>query len=732
MNNILSFILNIDSFRIQNSVFEFQGSLFFSIIAAVIIIGLLYYLFTKGAIGLNQKEKITLLTLRLLFTVLIFFIISEPVLKTPLTLKVKPYLAVVIDDTLSLSKNKFSDEIYNAVENKINKSLKNFYKILLFKSSDGMTVPAESLKSINFRGSSTDITESILNINSHLKGEPAAGIIFISDGLDNSGDDPKVKLSREFSKNFPFFTAGIGYKNQQPEAEIRNVIYSKICAINTPHEIEAVIETANCAGKKIKLITNIDGKNIKEEIIDIANSQEEFRRKIKIPIEKLGLIQCSLKITADFQDFNEANNEYKFILKSVKDDKIDVLFFSGKVDWEYKFLKETLEDNERFTMTSILRITDNNNYVYSDMPERIELKKFPEELDVIKKFDIIILNEVKTDFLSQRALTNIIKAVEQGKGLIFFSGKTTFSGAGYSGSEIEKILPVYLNKADEKYIDEKFNIKLTPEARLFPPFKQLIDRIENLPAIKGYTRLYKLKAGAVSLLAHKYLYNEFGPLTIIALQKYGKGATLACASNSFWQWDIKTELNDHIYNDFWAGLIRNMTPKEEKTILAETKKYRYLADEKIEFFALNQFNMQGKMKYSITNAKNEVIQAGAVIGDKIDTALTQEGLYSFNITIEDSYQILDRDICQIEINNSSLEAAGKQMDEQTLKIIADISGGDYAPIDKIEKLFSKIPKVVKSDELNEIILLWNNPFFYIILILCVTAEWALRRKWGLL
>ncbi|NSW76654.1 MAG: cytoplasmic protein [Candidatus Atribacteria bacterium] len=200
------------------------------------------------------------------------------------------------------------------------------------------------------------------------------------------------------------------------------------------------------------------------------------------------------------------------------------------------------------------------------MPNHVALSAFPHTVDELKTYDVVILSDTGCNTLTfypdffqvpmgPDKLSVVREFVEQGGGLVMCGGWMSFQGvraiANYHGSAIEEVSPVSLLRDDDR-VETTAGVKpavLLPEhpvVRGIPP--------QEWPLFLGYNRL-QLKGGAICVAS-------CGEDTFIAVWEYGKGRTMAFASdlaphwgNAFVEWKY--------YAQFWYQTIKWLAKKME-------------------------------------------------------------------------------------------------------------------------------------------------------------------------
>jgi len=192
------------------------------------------------------------------------------------------------------------------------------------------------------------------------------------------------------------------------------------------------------------------------------------------------------------------------------------------------------------------------------MPNYVAFREFPNDLNTLKKFDVVVLSDLGSNSLvlypelfkvpmGPNRLKVIRDYVKQGGALVMAGGWYSFSGefgiARYYGTPIEEALPVELFPWDDRVEAPE---GVTP--RIVKPDHEIFKGIpEEWPTFLGYNKL-KLKKGA-ELLA------EVNEDPFIAVWNFGQGKSMAFASDLAPHWGTAF-VEWEYYGKFWYQALR--------------------------------------------------------------------------------------------------------------------------------------------------------------------------------
>jgi len=697
-----------------------------------------------------QKKKLFFSFLRLLIFLLLIFLLFKPEYNIREKLAGKPVLAILLDNSSSMDladpeprwqkiKNFFSQEPF--------KKLGKKYEIKYYTFSDKLSPWGEKFPQPV--GKITNYSQALKEIG---KVENLAGIFLISDGQNNQGEHPLVYIE---NFNRPIYALGVG--NPQPkDLAIEQIKSSDFAFKNIPIEIEVEITGYGFEGKNIPL--NLSRKN-GPQILDTENvkidSQGKGRVKLNFTPQELGEKVYLVSVPTYKDEISVTNNSKEFLLNVVRE-KIRILYLCGQVNYEYAFIRNVLKNDPSIELVSfvILRNPENIAFVPDD---QLSLIPFPAHEIFVKElhnYDLVIIENFtyhRFGILSQY-LDNLYRFVtEEGGGLVMIGGDNAFGRGGYKGTAIEDLLPVEIyNPHEEKIILGFFQMwgenYQHPIMNLGATMSETMRIWQEMPELDSCNQLGKAKPGATVLGFHPQEEVITSKVPILAVWDRGKGRVLVFASNTTWRWALglaKEGKSPEIYADFWRRVVRWLTRAEEmKLIRIVLGKKSFLEDEKIpieiRIYDKNyQLLKKTKVRFHLFDWKKKKID----LSEKLQ--ILPEGGYWAEITPDEpgEYTLFveawDKNIYLGEgkISFQVLSVGEKEhffLNEELLRNIAKISGGEYFHLEEFDLEKLKLPEREILGRVKKKIVLWNQPYLYFLIGSFLVMEWYFRRESGLL
>jgi hypothetical protein len=559
----------------------------------------------------SRRRRRLLLALRTGGVLAVLFLFFQPALKLRNVTRLPNHIAVLVDTSESMSLAEQGSGETRAAraaallarEQPELLRWQGQHKIDFYTFGDRLQpATAESLTRPGGHPAHADATrvrEALAAVRQRYEGRDLAGVVLLSDGLDNGrlsasdaalgsprtpepgrpgahGDGKKDAArdapadsrpevfdadTRDFLRTLdaPVHTVAVGRPGLHDVA-IARVLADQFAFARTAVEVEARLQVLNAEaagwqGRSLPVTLRRDGVPVLTVDVDLRPGQSEYRVIFPFTPERVGKYLYEISTPVLPGEAIAENNHRTFILKVVRD-KIRVVHVAGRPTWDARFLRGLLKHDPNIDLVAffILRSPSDLEPVPS---EETSLIPFPcEELfqEQLRSFDLIILHNFNyTAYCGQYLQPAIVPFVNDGGAVAMIGGDLSFSSGGYYGSELAQILPVVLNPDDggglpapggPPLVDpEPFHPRLTPAGKshvvtaLRLDVKENSARWDSLPPLEGLNLVARARPQATVLLAHpKHKDADGNPMPVLTVAEFGKGRTLALQADSSWRW----------------------------------------------------------------------------------------------------------------------------------------------------------------------------------------------------
>jgi uncharacterized membrane protein len=476
---------------------------------------------------------------------------------------------------------------------------------------------ANDFSELGFDGKASAIGMSLRTVAERYRGKPVAGVLLMTDG--NATD--MAEQSYDLSGVPPVYPVVIGSAKPQTDISLANVSVSQTSFEDAPVMVQAEVEASGYAGETVEVnLVEASGKTVEQQKWKVSRSDEKEIFRFRLRPDRSGVLFYQLRAVQVLQDQSPdkiqepseatmANNKRTIVVDRGRG-PYRVLYVTGRPNWEYKFLRRAISEDEQVQLIGLLRVArrepkfnwlghrgERSNPLYRgfdnkdadeteqyDQPVLIRMfpagwedvsvlsDGFPKTEEELYRFHAVILDDVEAEFFSHDQMELIHRFVsERGGGFMMLGGKESFQEGGFHRTPIGRLLPVYLDRLSEPRVEgvppsnrgqdaRDTHLNLTREGWL-QPWVRLRDneldeqkRLSEMPAFKVLNRVRSIKAGASVVATIAGEATQQYPALVV--QRFGNGRVAALTVGDTWRWGLKeTEMHDDM-NKFWRQTLR--------------------------------------------------------------------------------------------------------------------------------------------------------------------------------
>src|SRR5207253_5456477 len=193
------------------------------------------------------------------------------------------------------------------------------------------------------------------------------------------------------------------------------------------------------------------------------------------------------------------------------------------------------EEVERYDQPVLVRLNARDEFEL-----RAGFPRTPEDLYV---YHAVILDDLEAEFFTPDQAALLQKFVsERGGGFLMLGGMECFQQGKYQRTPIGDMLPVYLDRAEERKNPGPVRLNLTREGWL-QPWARLRDneaaektRLQGMAPFQVLNPLKEVKPGASVIATVSSEGGKVFPALVV--QRFGRGRTGALTVGDFWRWGL--------------------------------------------------------------------------------------------------------------------------------------------------------------------------------------------------
>jgi uncharacterized membrane protein len=696
----------------------------------------------------SKPKKVFLFFLRVAAFSLLLIILLRPELEFKKSHSLKNHIAILLDNSKSLSIKTFPKEIprIDLVKETLESNKKYFdqlkkdFQVDTYFVSDGIEKVSSELKNYQAHRPYTDYRPVLEELNKIYENKSLQGVFLFSDGADLAQEPGGI--SPDILKSLariggPVHTLQAGSNDQFRDLALESVSAPDFGFVQQPVRLSLTVYSSALGNRNVPLVLKEGDRILVSKIIEIREDQKKYKVDLQFTPRKIGKRIYTLNLPRFAEESILTNNQKEFEV-DVARDRIRILHLNGRPSWDSRYLREVLANNPRVDLLSFFILRNLGDDVVAPTSE-LSLIPFPSNLlfdDYLNSFDLIIFQNFKYEpFIDKKYLLNIRKYVEKGGAFLMVGGELSFQGGSYSRTPIEDILPVSFKDVATRFIDKEFHPKISDNFSNHPILrleKELNEEVWNaLPPLHGMNQGLIANKGAYVLL------KKDSESPILVAGEFGEGRTALLATDSVWNWGFG-RAGGRYFHRFWNNVIDWLIAEPEtRRLQLESDKERYREEEQvlIKFKLLKKnyqpaANITGKL--TLSSRSGEVItkelKTDKLGGQVFPFIPEQSGFYQAVIEIEGLQEKI-----MFSVLKDNAEFEKPLVNDFILKKIAQVSGGQYRVLDGANDLsalqFANPEIKVKSHSRS--FSLWENWWAYGLVVGFLFLDWWLRRKAGL-
>ena len=572
---------------------------------------------------------------------------------------------------------------------------------------------------------------------------PVGAVVLLTDGAENSGGIDLETINALHNRRLPVQTIGFGKEKATHDLEIDDAVVAAKAMADSRMTATVSFHQYGYAGQKATLDVK-DGDKLlatREVALDrdgVDQSETMFFNAGDAGVKSIGFALEPLS-----GEDNTANNAVTRLV-DVSAEPRRILYVEGEPRWEFKFIRRAEEEDKGVQIVSMLRTTENKIYRQGIADPSELADGFPTRAEDLFKYQAIILGSVEADYFTpvqQELLREFVD--KRGGGLLFLGGRFALGDGGWASSSLADLFPTFLPNQKGTFHRESATVQLTPAGAESPITRLLDDRAANidrwrkLPYLNDYQDPGAPKPGATVLA--QIMAGHTMPLLVT--QNYGRGKTAVLATSGTWRWQMSSPLNDPSHDLFWQQLLRWLAkdspgqvtatmPQQtlmdeghvQMTVVARDQEFTPAADAHVSAHVIGPDDLSAMV--DLTPVPNT---PGTYA---MDWTAEKPGSYVAEVTADRGSDELGKDVVSFRREDGVAENFHTQQNRELLEKLSDETGGRYWEQSQLDRLPMEISYSEAGISVRDTKQLWDMPAVFLALLGLMSADWLLRRKWG--
>ena len=635
----------------------------------------------------------------------------------------------------------------------------------------------------------TPLQTALEHLQSRFSRQPLATVILLSDGQSTQALDESTVKGLPPVHTIPASTAA-----SPPDLAIQDVRITQSQFEDAPVTIEANLKTQGFQGRTLTVqLLDPEGKTVESETRGLPQKTTPQTLRFQFNPKTTGIAFYQLRVAEEvtegetpLQEATGANNQLSLAIHQPSQ-PFRVLYLAGRPNWEYKFLRRALHEEDKLHLVGLIRVAkkearfefrgregESSNPLFRgfkdqndgeeeqyDEPVLIRLNTrdkeellngFPDTAEELYPYHAVILDDIESSFFTRAQHSLLDKYVsERGGGLLVLGGQETYQEGGYQKTPIGDILPLYLGTPGKGSrlpgeAEGHWNLTregwLTPWARLRSTESEERTVQAEIPPFLVHNPTNGLKPGATLLATIDGPSNPGGaPLPALVEQRLGKGRVISSPVGDLWRWAMKAPGIQPEHQKFWRQTLRHLLADVPEPTTLQIHPSEDPADPavQIELIArseefIPQENAKPQLQITTPDGKESLLPLEASDTQSATWHARhlplQTGAYHVKATLlgEDGITLLSTTKSGWASHHPAQEHKDHTPNQALLQKVATLTGGQFLQLQDLPALAKELPKQQAPVMHEWSKPLWHNPWIVALIIALLAAEWGLRKK----
>ena len=625
----------------------------------------------------------------------------------------------------------------------------------------GLDEAAEELESEAYANleaphASTRMGSTISRIMTLYEKLPVAGVVLLSDGLNNAGIPVREMREALDERNIALYPLAIGAEKPPPDVAIARVNAPRTTFKDDTINLAVSLHRHGHTDKTIKLQLMSGEELLKEEEVP-PGDEEELVVDFSYAETNSGTRVYNVKVdTYEDEEAFDHNNEKAFTV-NILEDRILTLCLDEFPRWETRYANMMLKRDKRVDLDTIFVASTQNR----QLPVGAEKDGYPDSKEALFKYHIMVLGDVNPNHFSTKQLEDIRDfVVERGGTLIAMAGPH-YMPAAYSGTPLADVLPldrmgerggtnhvaIAFDGEDLAFKEGLYQPVLSQEGAFEEVLQvgndpektfELWNRLPRLSWLKEDVTTARSADLLVDAEAHKG-ESITGQAPVMAKSYAGLGKVLYLGSDSFWRWRYRARWKYH--HRFWGQILlwstTGRTTGSDKHVKLMADRPIYAPEEPVVIKA----RLLDEKEMPLLNA-----DASIEIYDDEDQLVKRQPLFH----IENSGGEYRAEVRDLERGAYRIEPRVQELDHLEMEAevrvdVRDLPTSEFidlglnmqglqeistnaVPFETALNTLDRIEKIDLTEETRSDLELWDTWWYLAIIAMLLSLEWMLRKR----
>jgi hypothetical protein len=677
--------------------------------------------------------RFTLMLLRALGLFLLFLVLGEPLLSLVFHRTDKPVLAVMIDQSKSMTiRDKQGDRKEIVLGLMESQALRDVlpHADLMYGVFDVKTRMLESIArdSVAFKGEGTDIGGALRQLKASARERNLQGVLLMTDGNSTTGSSV---LAEAEELGIPVSAVGIGDTTIPQDILLQRVVANTITYVGTKVPVNVTLKSSGFSNERVE-VTLLDGGAVRDrKTITLEPGIREYEVPLSFNPDADGTKKITVEVSQLPGELSTQNNRSSLYVKVLKS-KMRVALFAGAPNADVAAVRRALQEDENIEVKPF--IERGNGQFYEGIPTQQDFQ------DV----ECLVLVGYPGAASSASVLRMLADQCAGGKGLFFILSRTTDFG---KLAQLSAALPFVVPQRQEEETQTFFTIaegqRNNPILRSLPSpevWAKLAPAFVPGEPMQAKPESEVLASGRIQSITTN------DPLFISRRVNRSKSLALTCYG--LWRWKTYAEGvpgSERLLENLISNSVRWLVTREdEKPVQVRPSKEMFAGSEPVEFTAQvydENYQPVNEAEVSLSVAQQgqtSQLTLTSLGNGRFEGAFDPlpEGDYTYTARAIAGGKELAQEKGSFSVGGLNAEFLETRMNKLLLQQLAARTGGKYYDPHELGRLpadLTRIPEFKPRDvSLAQHVELWNKRWMMGVLVALFSIEWFLRKRNGML
>ena len=571
----------------------------------------------------------------------------------------------------------------------------------------------------------TALGDALASLAASPAAERAAGVVVVSDGAVNAGEDP-VAAARALGLPVHAVLVGEGVGLDRSITGIDASISARVGEI-TPVRVR--VTSTEARGLPIAVTLRDGDHELGRATVVTPGDGAEVTAEFRVTPARAGLAVWTAHADSAGGEITAVNNERRVAIE-VAPGRVGVLILSAGLNWDLTFLRRALNGDSSLAVRTWLRGRSGWHSLES-------ARSRPPEASDLRGQAVVVLDALSpltVDPAFDRAVAAFVRG---GGGLLLLPGPPP-GLARLAGAALARDLAL---EHDAEAVGRGGMPAPTPESRELLAWDDDMARGERAwRAAAPLSDLSPLVPGAGDRVL---IGTAGGGPPIMISRRIGRGQALIVNGTGLWRWSLAPgdELAAERGRRLWRRIARWLAePVQGEPLRVRPERWLAAGGEAVRLFATLQdaefrpvagAHVEGEVSSGQGESRHVRFDPGAAGGYVATLDGLPPGRYRVSARAMRDARDLGRAATEFAVDRWSLEEARTPPDSATLAAVAAATGGLVAPASGVSRWARSLPTRALALGRSESLRLWESPWVFAAVVGALSIEWLWRRRRGL-